>query len=129
MRPASLKHLLTKPALLIAAGLVLLGAAAGGASDGQLGGSAATVGGTTCRTTKPSLDALCRYLSASFVSEDDGAFAHAGLHAAFEPTGVLPVDTVCVRAGREGFESQVPWRRLRQCPVGPSPPGAVGAGV
>jgi len=129
MRPASLKHLLTKPALLIAAGLVLLGAAAGGASEGPLGGSSATVGGTTCRTTKPSLDALCRYLSASFVSEDDVGFAHAGLDAAFEPTRAGLVDTVCVRAGREGFERQVPWRRLRQCPVGPSPPDGVGAGV
>lgn len=120
MRPASLKHILTKPALLIAAGLVLLSAAAGRAPVGGLANP--PEGERSCRAAKPSFDALCRCLGASLAGDDDAGFAHVGLHAAFEPAGANAGEPACGRSA-----PVVPWEetlriRLRTCPVGPSPP-------
>jgi len=122
MRPVSLKHLLTKPALLIAAGLVLLGAAAGRADATPANRPATPDGVRTCRAVKPSFDALCRCLSASLASEDEGAFAHVGLHAAFLPGHVRATEPAGVRVDHVRDVRPAPRVRLRQCPVGPSPP-------
>jgi hypothetical protein len=122
MRPASFKHLLTKPALLIAAGLVLLGAAAGQAETPPGGRVATPEGVRNCRAAKPSFDALYRCLSASFAPEDDTAFSHVGLHAAFAPRGVRVPEPSCAGIGRDRPVSCSARSRWRQCAVGPSPP-------
>ena len=120
MRPVSFKELLTRPALLIAAGLVLLGAAAGRTS--AAGDLAPPEGERSCRATKPTFDALCRCLTASLASDDESGFGHVGLHAAFEPvTGGL-AEQVLPRPGSGGRDWLAPRARLRQCCVGPSPP-------
>lgn len=125
MRPASFTHLLTKPALLIAAGLVLLGATAGRDAPAALGGASSAergVGTSSCRATKPSFDALCRCLGVSFTSEEDGGFSHVGLHAAFAPTGARLVGEPGVCVAVQPCEIPLSRTRLRQCAVGPSPP-------
>jgi len=129
MRPASLKHLLTRPALLIAAGLVLLGAAAGRAMPATAGGLATAERGagsdasaSAARATRPAFDALCRCLGASLAAEDEGAFAHVGLHAAFQPAGAALAAVAGVRGACVDAAHTSPRARLRRCPVGPSPP-------
>lgn len=123
MRSVSIKDLLTKPALLIAAGLVLLGAAAGRASvPGDL---APAEGERSCRAAKPSFEVLCRCLSASLTSDEEGGFTHVGLHAAFEPVAGDVAGRVLQRLGPVAAGDVTPRIRLRQCRVGPAPPVAM----
>lgn len=127
MRPLSLKHILTKPALLVAAGLVLLGAAGGRAA--LVEGLPVAEGERSCRATKPTFDALCRCLGASLAGEDDAGFGHVGLHAAFAPAGASAAEPVLCRLGPGAPGTLAPRVRLRTCPVGPSPPHVNCAGA
>lgn len=125
MRPVSFKHLWTKPALLVAAGLVLLGATGRSATLGRAEGSE---GAPRCEATKPSFEALYRCLSASFAADQDTGFSHVGLDATFEHHAIglcaLPGTRVALTpAGRVDLRT-----RLREHPVGPSPPAEVHPG-
>ena len=117
MRTVSLKHLLTKPALLIAAGLVLLGATSG--RTAPLGESAAP---DSERSMRPTFDVLCRCLTASLASDDESGFGHVGLHAAFGPSAGALAEPALRRVGRRAEIIETPHSRLRVCRVGPSPP-------
>lgn len=124
MRSASLKHILTRPALLIAAGLVLLGAAAGRAQPGAVGASPASEGDRAGRAAQPALEALYRCLGASLVSESGTTFGADGLSAAFDPAGVFPADLAAACTGRPVTAVMATRVGLRLAPVGPAPPRA-----
>ena len=114
--------MLTKPALLIAAGLVLLGAAAG--RETPVGELAPTGGERSCRSSKTSLDVLCRCLSAAISAQEDDGFSSVGLNVAFHARcGSLdPAPGMSVRAPWLTERWVDPRTRLRACPVGPAPP-------
>lgn len=126
MRSVSLKHLWTTPALLVAAGLVLLGATGRAAAPSRV---QSPDDASSCQAIRPSLDALCRCLGASFAPDHDSGFGPVGLCAAFEYGTIDAPRRAGARLGPHP-EDRISLRvRLCGCPVGPSPPVEVHSGA